>query len=273
MARRALGGLLLQLEAEHLDDAGFLTLCRQSGRTLELVRRLVQRGRMEEAVNEASHADTCDLVKIANLLVRHRYSETAAQLVQRCYQTTHPETPLKEWLARYDAGRRQQHQVLTLTGELFRLQPDTEIYRRLRQLGRQLGVWDRLHAELLNYLEQAGHLRLLVAIHLDENDIDRALELAASPSLQAGGLSLEVARAAEHSRPDEAQEIYRAHAERLLRQPQGENYGEACLYLRKVRALMRRTGGVQNWTNYIAALREQYGSVKPLLSALDAAQL
>lgn len=275
MCRRALGALVLQLDADRLDDEGFLAICRQSGRTLELVRRLVQRGRIAEALAEARQADACDLLKSANLLVRYRHGEEAVKLVKQCYQTTHCDESVRQWLQRWEAARVEQHDVLRLTEQLFRLQPDLDLYRRLRKLGREMNQWDALHGELLSFLEQSGHIRLLVTIHLDENDIDRALELLDSPAMEAGGVSLalEVARAAEHSRPEEALAIYRAHAERLIEQQDPESFKEACLYLRRVRSLMRRTGGTQNWANYVSALREHYASVKPLLVELDAAEL
>src|SRR5262245_39321193 len=48
--RRALGSFLLDLEADDLDDDAYLRLCREAGRTTDLVERLLGLGRAAEAI-------------------------------------------------------------------------------------------------------------------------------------------------------------------------------------------------------------------------------
>jgi len=273
-ACRALGELVLELEGGRLDDEAFCQLCRQTGRTLDLVRRLVRLGHTDRALEEARAADTYELLKVANLLIRHRQAEIAERLVQDRWETTRQD-PLQRWLQRYRQGRNDQQTALELSEKLFRLQPDRAGYRRLRTLARQLGDWDRLEPELLSFLEESGHTRLLVRIHLDEHDVDRALETVIASGAAADGspLALEVARAAERSRPRDALAIYLPHVDHLIAAGTRTKYAQACRYLKKVRTLMEQSTGTQNWTNYIAALRHHHRGLKPLLDELDAAGL
>src|SRR5207249_588652 len=52
--RQVYGGFLLDLEADTLDDETFLRICREMGRTPDLVDRLLSLGRVDEAVEAAS---------------------------------------------------------------------------------------------------------------------------------------------------------------------------------------------------------------------------
>jgi uncharacterized Zn finger protein len=269
-SRRALGGWLLELRGDAMDEDTFIRFCRQTGRILELVQRLVQLGRLDEAIDKAELADNYDLLRAADLLVRHRYWDQAVKLVEARYEKT-GDASLKEWLDNCRTVRQNQFTALKHTEEIFRLRPTFESYGRLRKAARFLGTWDTLHDGLLTFLENLGFRTLLIRIHLDENDVDRALELvnAEREAGHFGEMALEVARALEQSRPREALEIYRTHVEELLARRGQEDLIEADLYLRKIAALTKRTSGQQNWTSYLLALRSQYASYPPVATYLE----
>jgi hypothetical protein len=272
--RRALGGLLLEIDPDHLDHEAFCRICRASERWFDLAWRLIGIGRMDQAVEEARQADNYDFLKLADLLVRHGQALLAEGLVQeRCDATG--EHVLQQWLTKRRTEGRNQQSALELEERIFRLQPGFEGYGRLRRLARRLGAWDGIQPQLLLFLQQTGRTALLVRIHLDENDVDRALGLLASiPADEGNGvLELEVARATERSRPAEALQLYRGYVERLIAGRGRENYAEACRLLRKVRALMKRTGAARAWTGYLAEFRERYRALRALQEELDAADL
>jgi uncharacterized Zn finger protein len=79
-----------------------------------------------------------------------------------------------------------------------------------------------------------------------------------------GNIALEVARAAGETRPREAIELYRQHAERLIAQRGRQNYQEACTYLAKMRALYEKLGEGEARTSHIMALREQNRNLRDL---------
>ena len=217
-ARRSLGGLLLELAGALLAEAEFFEVCRRSGRIFDLVRQLVYLGRMEQALAESAAADDEELLAIADLLVGYRHEQAAEGLVRQRAERS-PQPPLEQWLARRLQQQRQQQAVLELTEKVFRLRPGFAVYKRLRKLARQFGRWDALHADLLDVLQQQGHLPLLTRIHLEENNLDRALHAVGADGgpLADVRLAVRVARAAEASRPSEALwHVYRAAAEHLI---------------------------------------------------------
>jgi uncharacterized Zn finger protein len=128
----------------------------------------------------------------------------------------------------------------------------------------------------------------LIQIALDEGDIDKALQLlkgmakkdiygytynASSAYYGYGNIALEVARAAEETRPREAIELYRQYAERLIAMRDRKNYQAACTYFVKVRALYEKLGEGEAWTSYITALREQNRNFRALKEELAKAGL
>jgi uncharacterized Zn finger protein len=88
-----------------------------------------------------------------------------------------------------------------------------------------------------------------------------------------GDIALEVARVAEETRPREATELYRQHAERLIAQRGRQNYQEACTYLAKMRVLYEKLGDGEAWTSYITTLREQNRNLRAFKEELAAAGL
>ncbi len=88
-----------------------------------------------------------------------------------------------------------------------------------------------------------------------------------------GNIALEVARAAEETRPREAIVLYQQHAERLIAQRQRKYYQEACKYLAKMRALYEKLGDTEAWTSYITDLREKNRNLRALKEELANAGL
>jgi len=171
---------------------------------------------------------------------------------------------------------------------LFHTQPFLKRYQELRDLARRRDRWETDRPEVLAFQEQAQNTPLLIEIALDEGDIDRALELLRKTAKKdnygytyndgysnygCGNIALEVARAAEETRPREAIELYRQHAERLIAQRGRQNYQEACKYLAKMRVLYEKLGEGEAWTSYIMALREQNRNLRALKEELAAAGL
>jgi hypothetical protein len=269
-ARRSLGGLLLELIGASLSEEEFFDVCRRSDRIFDLVRQLVHSGRLEQALAESAMADDDQLLAIADLLVCYRHEQIAEDLVRQRAERS-PQPRLAQWLERYLQQQREQRTVLELTEKIFRLNPAFTIYKRLRKLARQFGVWDSLHADLLDVLQQQRRLPLLVRIHLEENNVDRALDAVAAhrEPLADVRLMVRVARAAEASRPLESLRVYRAVAERLIERRGRANYAEACRHLRKARAIAERTGSLSQWNAYLDQLQQQHRPLPGLCKELE----
>jgi uncharacterized Zn finger protein len=276
-SRQTLGGWLLDLEADALDDEAFLRVCRETGRVHDLVDRLLERGRLDEATREAERASDWDLLNLADLFVSRRHGDVAKRLVRERSRKSQ-DVRLLEWLKKRAVGHKDAAAALDLAEQVFRVQPSLEGYKEIRKLARKVGRWDTLRPRLLEFLKGQRYAYVLVPVYLDEGEIDRALEAVKSerPYLHGygyGNRALDVARAAEKTRPEAAREIYRRQAESLIDQRGRGAYREACTFLKKVRDLYRRLGEEAAWTAYVGRLRERHRSLRALQEELTKARL
>jgi hypothetical protein len=274
--RQGLGSLLLDLEADTLDDEAFLRVCRETGRTHDLVDRLLQLGRLPEAVTQAEQASDYDLLNLADVFVRHHQGDVAERLMQERSEKT-KDRRINEWLKQRAVKRGDTATALELSENLFRLQPSLLGYQEVRKLAKKQGRWSTLQPELLAFVRQQHDQYLLPQIFLDEGDIDQALEAVQGKKHQdygfGSGMELEVAKAAEKSRPRAALEIYGKHAESLINYRGRQHYQSACQFLKKMRSLYERLNESAAWNESISRLRERHGNLPALLEELRKAKL
>lgn len=285
--RRTYGKFLLDLEQDTLDDEAYLQICRETGRISDLIDRLLTLGRIDEAARETQQVNDLAFLGLADLFIQHGQDAVAERLV-RARTTEKPVLHILEWLQKYYQTRSNYVAELEVAETLFRTQPFLRRYQELRDLARQLDRWETVRPELLAFLEQAQNTTLLIQIALDEGDIDKALQLlqgiakkdihgytysAGYSYYGYGNIALEVARAAEETRPREAIELYQQHAERLIAQRGRQNYQAACQYLAKMRTLDEKLGENEAWASYITALREQNRNLRALKEELANAGL
>ena len=286
--RQAYGGFLLALEKDTLDDATYLQICRETGRTSELVDRLLTLGRVDEAVRETQQVDDNALHRLVDLFIQHGQDAVAERLVKERI-TERPAVHFLEWLQGYYRDRDNHVAELEMTETLFRTEPSLRRYQELRSLATRLGRWETLRPEMVAYLEQGGKTRLLIQIALHEGEIDKALQLLKGMAKKdsygytydggygyygySSNIALDVAGAAEETRPREAIELYRQYAERLIAMRDRKNYQAACTYLLKMRVLYEKLGENEAWTGYITALREQNRNLRALKEEVARARL
>lgn len=288
-ARQSYGAFLLQLQADALDDETYLRISRATGRTQDAVTRLLELGRVDEAIAETARASDYTLLALADLLVAHGHAQAAERLVRERAATSQ-DRRLPEWLKNLYRAQGRQADAFDAALTLFRPMPHLEGYRELRELAGQLGRWEEVRPQLAKIITDAHHTNLLIEVYLDEGEIDRALEAlraaragAPAPGYGAyygyvapyavGYIGLKVAEAAETDRPRDAREIYREYAEGLIAARGRGNYQQAVGLLSKVRALSATLGEEDWWTRYIADLRDRNRALRALKEELANAGL
>lgn len=278
--RQAYGGFLIELgegEPGGLDDERFLQICRETGRTGDLVERLLTLARVDEAADAARAAGDYQLLQLADVFVEHEHGPLAEELVRERAARSQ-DTRLPAWLRRRYEARGDTAAALEMALQVYRQRPAIERYREVRRLARPLGRWEALRQELLALPLPSGP-QLRVRIYLDEGEIDAAL--AALREVEADrfahgasrGLALEVAQAAEAERPRAAIEVERRHVAELIDQRSRGSYQEACRWLLRLRDLYARLDEQAVWERYIADLREAHRRLPALKQALAAAKL
>lgn len=238
------GGLLLDLREGSLDDEAFLEVCRQTGRTGDLVDRLLDRKRTEEAVQVARQAGEYELAGLAPRFTAHGLDKVAFELVSaRAGPDGH--RALVDWLRDYYRRTGDHGAGTNLAEQEFLRRPSLAGYQELARNARKVGGWPARREKALAHLVRQKDYATLTRIHLSEGKVDQALETLSQCGVKGGWasrwsdpLELEVARKAEKTHPQSAIDLYKRLAERLIEGGGRPNYRAAAHHLAKVRALM-----------------------------------
>jgi hypothetical protein len=278
---RPMGGLLLALEEETLDDESYLRICRETGQTYNLIERLLSRDRIEEAVQAAQALGDYELLGVEPAFRVHDQLARFAGLVA-ARKPAAQDRQLRSWLRNYAQQQGNLDQALALSQEIFWVMPDLEEYRRIQLLATQLGRWPTLQRDLLTRLSEAPQYHeLLTRIYLQAGEIDKAIALVRQLREPAGwyrfsGVSLlllEVARAAEETRPQSAINLYRQIVEQLIGDRKRDSYASAASYLQTMRPLYQRLNQLADWHKLVDDIRQQNPRLRALHDELDKAGL
>jgi uncharacterized Zn finger protein len=258
-----LGGLLLDLQAEKLDDETFLEICRQSGRLVDLVDRLLRLGRLEEAINETEKVEDYRLLTLADIFLQQGHGSLVERLVQSRSESSQ-DTRLMIWLKDYAIRQGSLSKALELNANLFWKQPSLVEYLEMKKLAVQINQWFDLRIIIIEKLSKNKQFGLLVEIYLEEGEIDLALEALEQARLASRhwweyphSLELKVAKAVERSRPERAIQLYMNQIKGLIDKRGRDNYAVAAHYLKVVCGLYKGLGRQEDWQSLIARLRQE----------------
>jgi uncharacterized Zn finger protein len=276
--RQSYGHFLLRLQEDELDDETFLRICRETGRSHDLVDRLLQLQCVEEAIAAAQASGDYDLLTMEAIFAEHEQEPIFARLMLERAHTS-PDRRIHEWLKGWAQQRGDSATALQFAETLFWQQPSTASYRELKKLAQQSGSWATLQPQVMGKLAAEPRYRTVqIQVHLEEGEIDQALALleAPQPSRWLGldpSIQLEVARAAAKTRPHAAINIYLKHARRLIAQRNRTSYAEAAAQLAAVRDLYRQVGEEAHWRQLSADLRQEHRTLRALQDELNKAGL
>ncbi len=283
--RQRYGGLLLALEADVLSDEEFLRIGRETKSTQAVVTRLLELGRVDEAVQDASQANGWPLVKLADLFVQ--YGQDAA-VERMMYEKAQQEmySSAAEWLKNHSLAKNNLAAALEMAELIFHKRPWFGEYQKMREISMELGNWEAVRHEALTFLKTTNNISTLVEIALDEGDSERALQLlkATKPSgldssqwqydyARTPEVALKAAERAEEIDPRASLDLYQQHVERLIAGRGRAKYQVACRYLAKIRSLYEKLDEPKEWTTYMAWLRQRHSRLSTLKEELAAAGL
>jgi uncharacterized Zn finger protein len=275
--REILGGLLLDLQEDSLDDEAYLEICRQTGRVDGLIERLLQLGRVEEAILETQKVEDYRLPILANIFVEYGFGSQAEGLIRKRSETSQDDR-LKVWLKEYFVKLEDFPAALKLMQELFWQRPLIQQYRELKETASQLDTWEAMQSDMIEKLSDEEKFNFLVEIYLEESQIDQALTVLEKAKAKqhyfwevSTTLELQVAQAAEKSYPLEAIRIYHNQVISLINQRGRGNYAAAADYLREIRRLYQALNRQEDWNTWIAKLRQENKRLPALQEELNKA--
>ncbi len=114
----------------------------------------------------------------------------------------------------------------------------------------------------------SGPRSILVEIHLWENNVEAAWELAQEGNLHEElWLKLADKRAKQH--PDDAIRIYRNQVESAVGKTNKKDYSVAVHYLKKIRTLMKESGPENEFSSYLDTLRVTHKRKRSFIAMIE----
>lgn len=282
--QRVYSDLLAEFEAEQLEGEAYLDRLRELGLTERLVERLLELGRIDEALQTAEDAEPDDLDMVARAFDRHGHGDLIEPLAARRIEEGVVDQyygtgiNLRAWLKNRYLARGDFAAALPLAEQEFRSAPTIERYRQVRDLAQATGRWAELRPDLLAMLAE-DQPALKIQIHLEEGELDaalagvRELDLSSPYSYPYHSLRLWVAEAVAEEQPEAALEIYLKIADELIDERGRDNYATAATLLVHARDLFDRLGRYEEWEQHIAKLRADHSRLRALREELDRAEL
>ena len=272
--REHLGRLLLDLEAETLDDEAYLKICRETGRLNDLIERLLKLKRIKEAEDAARAVQDYPLFLALEIFEKHKQVELAEKLVTERLNNVQDDR-LIEWLSNRFKESGDLAGSLELEEQLFWKHPNLEKYEKLRKLAKQLNRWDELRTEIIAEIENKKKFDFLINIYLEEKEVGNALATLEKLPERWGNheLHIEVAQAAKKQYPREAIRLFTKEAERFINYRDRGNYSQAAHYLREIRNIHRQLNETEAWQKLIADIRERHKRLPALQDELNQLKL
>jgi len=277
--RETLGGLLLDLHAEELDDETYLTICRQTGRLNDLVNKLLQLGRLDEALAETEKVEDHRLMALVDLYVQHGHGSLAERMMNARFETSQDDR-LIDWLKDYAIQQSDYPKALEWAKQLFLSRHSKAEYLEMKKLAIPINQWPDLRTETVDWLTDHQQFSVLVEIYLEESEIDMALDALENARIVTRyrweypySLQIIVAKAAEETRPERAIRLYLDRIKRLIEIRGRDHYAEAANYLKVVQGIYIRLEQQEYWQSLIASLRQENRNLPALQDELKKAGL
>lgn len=237
---------------------------------------LVEEGKLDEAVAIAQQHFTRlpgVMKQFADTLLQAKAPERALQLIEQA-QTKNSHWGYQEWLVKYHQEYGDAETALEWQKQVFLASPSLGHYKTLKDLAQRVGDWQQLRSQVLRTLESSDRLGNLIEIALDEGDIERALELLDKMSAWSRATYvLNVAKAAEKKKPQEAIALYQQMVEQSIAQRNRSSYQVAAQHLKQVKVLYESLNAQLDWSDYINRVRLQYPTLRALQDELNKAKL
>lgn len=275
---QALGRLLLNLEAETLDDETYLTICRETGQLKNLITRLLKLNRLKDAVQTAAASSDNELPVLVTLFIEHQHPQLADQLMEERAAKTNSFNIL-EWVRNRYLELNKLPEALEIAQRIFQNTPYMQHFKPVHQIAHKLGTWPAVRSKWIDWAKNKKEFSLLIEIYLDDEDVENALATLKLHQQKPGSISygrvfygdrlaITVAKAAEATHPREAIAIYKTQAEGFITARDRKNYAVAASYLKRVRDLYLELKAKKEWDIYITNLKEKNRSLRALKDEL-----
>ncbi|MBF0543066.1 MAG: SWIM zinc finger family protein [Candidatus Riflebacteria bacterium] len=277
--RKALGSLLLDLEAEKLDPDAYIQICRNTGRIDDLIEKLLELKRFDEAIREAKAASDYELFNLTKVFATHGQPKAAFDLMLARSKTTKDQR-INEWLRDYFKNTGDYSKAIELAFNEFSHNPTLSSFTEVKDVAVKSDSWPQYWEKMHEQLEKRKDFQLLTRIFLEEKKLDQAIayfEKLGKKSPKSyfawNDLEIELAQAAEKDRPEVSVKIYKKHVSNLIVQSGRSRYVSACEFIKRIGDLLNAMDHTHQWKDYLVELRIKNKRLRAFIEEMDKAKL
>jgi uncharacterized Zn finger protein len=265
----------LNVQAYRGDDETYLSACLKAGAHDRYAQRLIELGRVDEAVTHISQhplRSSDDSVfrnpylTVAESLQKHGHNEAALKVGVMGISEPGHKYPLGEWLAHLAEQLDRMDIAQQAWRAAFDSMPSVESYRNLKRLSGER--WPELRSQLIAQAEAQDKDTVLIEIALEDNDINRAIDIW--DRYPYGGYQLldELVEAAAASHPDWAGQQALAEAQKLIHRG-SKYYPHAVRWLGKVKRIYLQHNRPGDWQRCMDTIKMEHGRKYSLMRQID----
>jgi len=236
----------------------YLDLCLQTREYLRYVIKLLEIGRVDEAVvvaiNQLETAESALLV--AQRLRDLDRIDDALNVAERGLSLAGRKYDLGCWLGPIQESQGNTDQAILAYRAAFNEMPSLELYQTLK---RPCGPrWETIRSQLMDILRSSANSHVLADVYLFEKEWDAAIRLADQGSAWDYRLVEKVAEAVIVHRPDWVIQSSRRQAESLIERTQSKYYPYAARWLAYMKRAYLIKGEPAEWEAYLSNLKSTY---------------
>jgi uncharacterized Zn finger protein len=245
----------------------YLALCLSAGEHLRYALKLLELGRLTEAVSQALKrlTDAGEALALAQALRESGHLDGALRVGERGLRLKGHKAALGQWLGPIEEALGRTKQALEAWLAAFRETPSLNLWRTLKRLAGPR--WSKLRPELVVSLEKFCDKRPLAEVLIEEQEWDAAVRLA-DRHAQEHGIAATVADALISRRPEWVIRTSVKHAESLIAPTKSNLYPAAADWLRRAKAAYAHAGRIEEWQKHLQQLKEQYRRRPALMAQL-----
>ena len=232
------------------------------------VLELLQLGQVDEAIKASANLRyDSEMLSVAQKLREVGRLKEAIALAERGLDLKGNSVyELATWLAPLEESQGRKEMALLAYRAAYDSHPAIELYRHIKRLSS--AGWENIRPSLLKKAREVYYSDILVNIHLEEGEWDKAIKIA-QRDLFSLHLLEKVADALIPHRPDWVIQTSIKQAENLIAQTQSKLYPVAARWVARAKKAYQHKSQEAEWKAYIDNLRAVYAKRPALQRAIE----
>jgi uncharacterized Zn finger protein len=256
------------------DNERYLAWCLEQDAHYRYALRLVEIGRVEDAVAHVrqhplrvkQYED--EYLYLGRFLYEQGHTDAAFQVGMLGLENQDvPGAALARWLAKLAEETRRTEAAFRAWQIAFERSPSLDIYKSLKGLAAE-DQWASLRPQLIAKVEATPFNDVLIEILIEEQRIDRAIEVWENAGYGGYELREKVVNAAAATHPDWAVEQALIEARYLIGKG-SKYYPKAMNWLSKIKQIYRQHDREADWEQCAANIRAEHGRKYSLMNRLE----